>query len=104
MDNIHSFDVACFIDGLRAGEIYNLGGGRANSCSILEAFDLASAVSGRSMKFEYVDAPRRGGHVRYISNLSNMRVYCPGWGITKSLWDILADTHSSGEQWSQPSC
>ena len=58
-DNIHSLDVARFIDAFvaapRVGEVYNLGGGRSNSCSILEAFDRIAAVSGKPMRYEYVD-------------------------------------------------
>ena len=41
-DNIHSEDVAHFIEAFyknpRSAEVYNLGGGKANSCSIVEAF------------------------------------------------------------------
>ena len=47
-DNIHSEDVARFMyDSAKApriGEVYNLGGGKANSCSILEAFEIGRAV------------------------------------------------------------
>src|SRR5436305_7053127 len=46
-DNIHSLDVARFIhafaENSRCGEVYNIGGGRANSVSILEAFERAAA-------------------------------------------------------------
>ena len=42
-DNIHALDVARFIHAFfespRCGEVYNIGGGRRNSVSILEAFD-----------------------------------------------------------------
>lgn len=66
-DNIHAFDVASFIDCFfqnpRCGEVYNLGGGRSNSCSILEAFGLIEAISGKEMKWEYVDAAREGDHI-----------------------------------------
>src|SRR3984893_17547321 len=51
-DNLHSDDVARFIEAFwnepRSGEVYNLGGGRANSCSILEAFDRIAAFSGKT--------------------------------------------------------
>ena len=53
-DNIHSHDVAqfieCFINTPRAGEVYTLGGGRQNSISILEAFDLISSMTGQTMR------------------------------------------------------
>ena len=57
-DNIHSEDVAqfieLFINSPRIGEVYNLGGGKANSCSILEAFDICESFSGKKQKYEYI--------------------------------------------------
>jgi CDP-paratose 2-epimerase len=88
-DNIHAFDVArfmaAFIAAPRAGEVYNLGGGKANSTSILEAFKLAEKHSGRPMRYTYVDEPRIGDHVCYYSDLRKMRAHYPGWDITQSL-------------------
>jgi CDP-paratose 2-epimerase len=98
-DNIHSLDVArfahAFIESPRSGETYNLGGGRANSCSILEAFALAEGVSGKKMIYEYVDQNRVGDHICYISNLAKMRSHYPKWDLTKSLSDIFAEIHRS---------
>ena len=98
-DNIHSLDVArfahAFIEKPRSGETYNLGGGRNNSCSIIEAFALAEAVSGKKMQYDYVDQNRAGDHVCYISNLEKMRRHYPGWDLTKSLADIFEEIHRS---------
>ena len=98
-DNIHSFDVARFIHAFsenpRSGEVYNIGGGRNNSCSILEAFDRVAALSGKKMKFEYVDKNREGDHICYISDLSKMRGHYPGWDITKSLDTIFEEIHQA---------
>jgi CDP-paratose 2-epimerase len=98
-DNIHSLDVARFIHAFiaspRSGETYNLGGGRDNSCSILEAFTLAEAVTGKKMQFDYVDRNRAGDHICYISNLEKMRSHYPSWSITKSLNDIFLEIHRS---------
>ena len=98
-DNIHSFDVARFIDAFierpRSGEVYNLGGGRENSCSILEAFDRAEEVSGKKMQWEYVDKNREGDHICYISDLSKIKSHYPEWSITKSLDDIFDEIHRS---------
>jgi CDP-paratose 2-epimerase len=92
-DNIHSLDVARFIHAFwenpRCGEVYNIGGGRDNSCSILEAFDRAAAVSRRKMQFDYTDKNREGDHICYISDLTKMRLHFPGWTITKSLDNIF---------------
>ncbi|HEX3655065.1 MAG TPA: NAD-dependent epimerase/dehydratase family protein [Pirellulales bacterium] len=100
-DNIHSFDVVrfihCFYNQPRSGEVYNLGGGRANSCSILEAFDRAAAVSGRPMQFEYLDQNREGDHICYISDLAKARAHYPEWNITKSLDDIFSELHAAAD-------
>ena len=98
-DNIHSLDVAHFIDAFiaapRIGEVYNLGGGRNNSCSILEAFDRIAAVSGKPMRYEYVDKNREGDHMCYISDLSKIKEHYPQWDITKSLDDIFTEIHAA---------
>jgi len=96
-DNIHAFDVARFIHAFcespRCGEVYNIGGGRENSISILEAFDRISALSGLKMRYEYLDTNREGDHICYISDLSKMRRDYPGWDITKSLDDIFTEIY-----------
>ena len=98
-DNIHALDVARFIEAFiaapRAGEVYNLGGGRENSCSILEAFAKIEAISGKKMVHEYVDKNREGDHICYISDLAKMKAHYPGWGITKSLDDIFVEIHAA---------
>jgi CDP-paratose 2-epimerase len=98
-DNIHALDVARFIemyiDRPRPGEVYNMGGGRDNSCSILEAFELAEGVTGRKSIWEYEDKNREGDHICYISDLSKARAHYPEWSITKSLTDIFEELHAS---------
>lgn len=94
-DNIHSYDVASLIEAIarnpRGGEVYNLGGGRQNSCSILEAFDRVAQLTGKTMRYEYVDTPREGDHICYISNLARLHRHYPDWTITRSLDDILEE-------------
>ena len=98
-DNIHSFDVANFIhrfyEAPRCGEVYNIGGSRGNSVSILEAFDRAAALSGKKMEHEYVDKNREGDHICYISDLSKMQAHYPGWTLTKSLDDIFTEIYQA---------
>ena len=98
-DNIHSLDVARFIHAFyenpRSGEVYNIGGGRANSVSILEAFEHAAALSGRKMNHEYVDQNRSGDHICYISDLAKMKAHYPGWDITKSLADVFREIYEA---------
>jgi CDP-paratose 2-epimerase len=97
-DNIHSLDVCrvleAYYNNPRPGEVYNLGGGRGNSVSILEAIDRAEAVTGKKMQWEYVDQNRSGDHICYISNLSKMREHFKGWDLTKSLDDIFDEIAS----------
>ena len=94
-DNIHSEDVASFIHQFylkpRCGEVYNLGGGKENSCSILEAFEIAESFSGRKQKFTYVDKNRIGDHICYYSDLRKMKQHYPGWKITRSLPQIMEE-------------
>jgi CDP-paratose 2-epimerase len=98
-DNIHSHDVVAFmqrfIEQPRSGEVYNIGGGRANSISILEAFDLIAAISGKPMRYEYVDQNRQGDHICYISNLAKMKAHYPGWEITKDLKMTFEEIYAS---------
>jgi CDP-paratose 2-epimerase len=98
-DNIHSFDVARFIDefiaGPRVAEVYNLGGGRENSISILEAFKATAEISGKPMKYEYVEKARAGDHICYISDLSKMKSHYPNWKIQKDLTSTLIEVHDA---------
>jgi CDP-paratose 2-epimerase len=92
-DNIHSLDVARFMAAFaaapRAGEVYNLGGGKANSTSILEAFKIAESFSGKAQVYSYVDKNRVGDHICYYSDLRKMRNHFPGWDITQSLTETI---------------
>jgi CDP-paratose 2-epimerase len=98
-DNIHSVDVAgfidCFIQAPRAAEVYNIGGGRENSISILEAFKAIAEISGKPMEYEYVDVPRSGDHICYISDLTKMRAHYPHWSITKDLKTTLVEIYDA---------
>ena len=94
-DNIHSFDVARFIEEFirspRCGEVYNLGGGKDNTCSILEAFQSVEALTGKVMNHEYVSTNREGDHICYYSDLRKMLNHYPRWAITKDLGNIFSE-------------
>ena len=75
--------------------MYNIGGGRANSCSILEAFEAIADISGQKMISEYVEQNRSGDHICYISDLRKMKAHYPEWTITKSLDDIFQEIYES---------
>jgi CDP-paratose 2-epimerase len=91
-DQIHSSDVAklfrAFFHGPRCGEVYNLGGGRQNSLSILETID-ALARMGFMLQHEYRDLNRRGDHICYISDLTKVKSHFPEWRLEYDLPRIL---------------
>ncbi len=93
-DNIHAYDVAraieIFYHHPSSGAVFNIGGGRENSISILEAFDRIEQFSGKPMKYRYCEQARAGDHICYISDLSLMRQSLPGWNITRNL-DAIFD-------------
>jgi CDP-paratose 2-epimerase len=92
-DNIHSYDVSRFIEEFikapRVAEVYNLGGGKDNTCSILEAFAIAEKYSGKAMNYVYSDKNREGDHICYYSDLRKMKAHYPGWDITISLDETI---------------
>jgi len=94
-DNIHAEDVALFVEAFlaapRVGEVYNLGGGKANSVSILEAFALVEGLTGRPQEWSYVEANRSGDHICYYSDLGKLRAHFPGWDITVPLPKIFSE-------------
>ena len=92
-DNIHSKDVCLllerFFERPVSGEVYNIGGGRANSVSMLEAISKIETLCEQELDWTYVEEPRSGDHICYITNLAKVQKDFPGWGVTISLDDIL---------------
>jgi CDP-paratose 2-epimerase len=92
-DNIHCHDVVRAIEEFasnpRPGEVYNLGGGRENSVSMLEAIAKVEEISGKKLNWKYADQNRIGDHVCYISNLKKLKSHFPKWSITVSLDETL---------------
>jgi len=97
-DNIHAADVAAFIERFiaapRAAAVYNIGGGKANSCSILEAFSLVAARTGKPMRYDYREEARQGDHICYYSDLRRIQADYPGWapriGLDETIDEIVA--------------
>jgi CDP-paratose 2-epimerase len=92
-DNIHSHDVSRFIEEFinkpRIAEVYNIGGGKNNTCSVLEAFQITEKFSGKKMKYTYSSQNREGDHICYYSDLRKMRDHYPNWNITVSLDETI---------------
>lgn len=96
-DQIHCHDVARlfleFYKHPRMGEVYNLGGGRENSVSILETVDILARM-GFQLKYQYVDQNRIGDHICYISDLSKLRAHFPECRLEHSLQSIIDEIAS----------
>ncbi|MCC6802938.1 MAG: NAD-dependent epimerase/dehydratase family protein [Anaerolineae bacterium] len=101
-DNIHAYDVAraieLFYQHPQSGAVFNLGGGRGNTVSILEAFARVEQLTAKPMRYRYDDTARSGDHICYISNLDHLRRSLPGWDITRSLDDIFEEIVASWRQ------
>jgi CDP-paratose 2-epimerase len=100
-DNIHSFDLVTAFDVFyqypRTGEAYNIGGGRLNSCSILEAIRLCEEITEHKLKYRYGEA-RSADHIWYISSLKKFQSHYPQWQKTYSLKLILEEMIRSHQQ------
>ncbi len=101
-DNIHSQDVARFMHEFwkapRVGEVYNLGGGKQNACSILEAFQTVEQHTSVPMKWRYSEENRIGDHICYYSDLRKMRAHYPSWDISLTLDNIFDEISKSWQQ------
>jgi CDP-paratose 2-epimerase len=98
-DNIHSEDVASLMHEFylhpRQSEVYNIGGGKNNSCSILESFQMIEQITGKKQAYTYVDENRIGDHICYYSNLQKIHSHFPKWTLTKPLPVIFEEIASS---------
>ena len=75
--------------------MYNLGGGRENSISMLEAIAQIEELTGRKLDWRYVDEARKGDHICYISNLGKFQSHYPKWKITRGIDAILEEMVAS---------
>ena len=94
-DQIHSADVVtafwAFAQDPRPGEVYNLGGGKANAASLLECVELiAEASGGKRPKLTYDEQARIGDHICYYTDMGKFRAHYPGWDQAHSL-DAIVD-------------
>jgi CDP-paratose 2-epimerase len=94
-DLVRAFDA--WLDNPREGEYYNMGGGRANSISLLEAIDRIEALTGKRMDWE-LHPKRTGDHQVYISNLSKFKSHYPGWDVTINLDEIFEQVYEGASK------
>ena len=94
-DNIHSYDLVnafwSFYNNPRRGEVYNIGGGISNNCSILEAIGIIEEISGKELCFETTQSPREGDHIWWISDTRKFQSHYPDWTMTKTLKETIGE-------------
>jgi CDP-paratose 2-epimerase len=104
-DNIHSADLVAAFEAFHGaprpgGAVYNIGGGRASNCSMLEAIDLCQRIAGRELHWMLDERPRIGDHRWWISDLRPFIHDHPDWTLTRGLEDILREVHdANAERW-----
>jgi CDP-paratose 2-epimerase len=98
-DQIHSSDVISAIWEIaqdpRPGEVYNIGGGKDNSASVLECIGFIEQRTGAKIRWELSDQNRMGDHICYYTDLSKLKRHYPNWSITRSLDSILDEMIAS---------
>jgi CDP-paratose 2-epimerase len=103
-DNIHCDDVvqafAAFHASPRPAAVYNLGGGRASNCSVLEAIALCEQIAGRELRWRLSETARMGDHRWWISDLSAFEADYPDWSLTFDVPGMLREIHdANAERW-----
>jgi CDP-paratose 2-epimerase len=98
-DNIHSYDLVNafyhFYSAPRVGEVYNIGGGRFSSCSILEAIKLCEVIADKKLAWAYQEASRTGDHIWWITDVGKFRNHYPAWNLSYTTQDILTEIYSA---------
>jgi CDP-paratose 2-epimerase len=98
-DNLHALDLVeafwHFYRNPRAGEVYNIGGGRYSNCSVLEAIAITESLCGAPIATRYDDSQRTGDHVWWISDVRKFQRHYPDWSYRYDLHAILAQIHEA---------
>jgi CDP-paratose 2-epimerase len=96
-DNIHSHDLVSafwhFSQAPRSGEVYNIGGGPASNCSMLEAIAAVERLTGRPLKWSYDETNRSGDHIWWISDIRKFQGHYPEWRLTYTFERLVREIH-----------
>ena len=96
-DNIHSADLVAAFEAFhrapRPAAVYNIGGGRASNCSMIEAIATCERIADRELRWELSDQNRIGDHRWWISDLEPFRRDYPAWDITYDIETIIREIH-----------
>ncbi|MBZ5705179.1 MAG: NAD-dependent epimerase/dehydratase family protein [Acidobacteriia bacterium] len=103
-DNIHSNDLIrafdAFFQNPRSAQVYNMGGARYSNCSMIEAIDLCEKISGKQLRWEYVEQNRQGDHIWWISDVSHFQEHYPSWKPHYDVPAILQEIYDMNrERW-----
>ena len=95
-DQIHSYDVINalweFAQHPRAGEVYNLGGGKSNAASLIECVEMiAQMTGGRRPRLSFSETNRVGDHICYYSDMSRFKSHYPMWSLRYTLPQIIEE-------------
>ncbi|MFI1992159.1 NAD-dependent epimerase/dehydratase family protein [Actinoplanes sp. NPDC020271] len=100
-DAIHSHDLVSAFEAFqkapRVAEVYNMGGGRHSHCSVLEAFSIASEITGIEANTEYVDENRIGDHQWWVSSTARFEEHYPEWKLTYDVPAILREMYEANQ-------
>lgn len=94
-DQLHASDVSRLIMRLfdqrpRPGSVFNVGGGRKNSVSVLETIDVIETITGKKLLTEHILTPRVGDHICYITDNAAI-TSATGWSPTLCIDTIVSD-------------
>lgn len=103
-DNLHSADLISAFDHFfaapRCGEVYNMGGGRASNCSMLEAIAICQQTVGRELQWTYDETNRTGDHVWWISSIDKFASHYPTWQVRHDVPQICGEIYAANrERW-----
>jgi CDP-paratose 2-epimerase len=103
-DNIHSADLIAAFDAFRRKPhphaVYNIGGGRASNCSMLEAIEACERIAGRELSWEMGEEPRIGDHRWWISDLAPFQADYPDFELRYGIDEILQEMYEQNlERW-----
>lgn len=94
-DNIHASDLISafyeFYQKPRSGEVYNMGGSRHSNTSIIEAIEKVEQIMDKKANVTYINVPRIGDHIWYISDVSKFQSHYPAWRYTYDNDAILSE-------------
>lgn len=93
-DIIHARDLALlfyeFVNNPQPGEVYNIGGGRKNSISLLEAINLIEEITGKQLNYK-LDSVREGDHIWWITDLGKVKSHFSSWDVRIGISDIFKE-------------